>query len=82
MPVEAGSSRIEPGVTPATDLTLHWDTWTEFEDECGISRLWGGVHFQDSITHGAPIGHRIGTTADRFLRRHINGTTQAPLADG
>jgi hypothetical protein len=42
----AGSSRIEPGITPAEDLTLHWDTWTDVERECGSSRLWGGVHFR------------------------------------
>lgn len=72
----AGSSRVEPGTTPAADLTLHWDTWTDFERECGISRLWGGVHFRDAIDRAVPLGHRIGDTAYRFVRRHIEGTVK------
>lgn len=73
-----GSSRIEPGVTPADDLTLRWDTWTDFARECGISRLWGGVHFRAAITHGAPVGHRVANHAYRFARRHIEGTAPIP----
>lgn len=77
VPRPEGSSRIEPGVTPAGDLTLAWDSWTDFEHECGISRFWGGVHFTAAITHGERVGHRIGNHAHRFVERHIDGT--APL---
>ena len=73
VPVAAGSSRIEPGITPQQDLTLHFDTWTDFADECGISRLWAGVHFKDAIDKGAPLGRRIGRLADRFVHRHLRG---------
>jgi hypothetical protein len=34
----AGSSRIEPGATPAADLTLSWRTFDEAADEAGMSR--------------------------------------------
>ncbi|HET6214168.1 MAG TPA: hypothetical protein VFE14_14990 [Micromonosporaceae bacterium] len=72
-PVAAGSSRIEPGITPATNLLLSWTTWTDFARDCGMSRLWGGVHFKASITNGAAFGGQFGDMAYEFVQRHING---------
>ena len=71
--VPAGSSRVEPGVTPATDLVLSWDTWTQFENECGQSRVWGGVHFSAAVVAGREMGHRIGDVAYQFAQRHLEG---------
>lgn len=77
VPAPAGSSVIEPGITPATDLTLGpWATWDEFAEECGLSRLWAGVHFMDAITAGAAIGEVVGTDAYDFLLPYINGTAR------
>ena len=69
----AGSSRVEPGVTPAADVTVTFNTWTEFAHDCGMSRLWGGVHFLPSIPAGQAIGHEIGGRAYQFLLKHISG---------
>ena len=74
VPYPRGSSRVEPGVTPAADLTLSFDTWTQFETECGQSRLWGGVHFQAAIDASKPMCRQIGDRAYRFISRHIDGT--------
>src|SRR5829696_2019266 len=79
LPVAKGSSGIEPGVTPATDIVLHFDTWSQFERDCGLSRLWGGVHFRASLTagidgQGTLIGRRVGDLAYDFVRAHIDGT--------
>jgi hypothetical protein len=75
VPAPAGTSNIEPGITPATDITLGpWDTWTAFEHECGLSRLWGGVHFMPSIQAGRGIGKSIGARAYEFLQKHLDGT--------
>jgi hypothetical protein len=71
-----GSSTIEPGITPATDLELIFPTWTEFETDCGLSRFWGGVHFKPSITAGHSIGRRIGDLAYEFVRNHILGNAE------
>lgn len=74
VPVPAGSSRIEPGITPAADLVLGpWNTWTEFEDECALSRFWGGVHFLASLPAGQGIGGPIGDLAFEFVQAHIAG---------
>ena len=68
-----GSSTVEPGVTPATDVVLSFPTWTEFETDCGLSRFWGGVHFKSSIAAGHRMGRRIGDLAYEFVRNHILG---------
>ena len=49
MPYPAGSSRIEPGITPTEDIELHFATWTDFEESCGRSRVLAGVHFQAAV---------------------------------
>lgn len=74
IPIPKGSSIVEPGVTPATDIVLNFDTWTKFEQDCGMSRLWGGVHFRASIQAGQAIGRVIGALAYEFVQDHIQGT--------
>lgn len=74
VPQPAGSSRIEPGVTPQQDINLHWATWSDFEDDCGLSRFWAGVHFMPSIDVARPLGHTVGQKAYEFVQAHINGT--------
>ena len=54
--------------------------------KCGSSRLWGGVHFADSVEEGNRIGNEIGKIAANFVRKHINpqnppvGPVVGPLA--
>jgi len=42
----AGSSRVEPGAVPATDLRLSWPTFSDAADQAGISRRYGGIYFE------------------------------------
>jgi hypothetical protein len=73
----AGSSRIEPGVTPATDLTLGpFSTFTEFEEVCGVSRVWGGVHFKAAVEASQQLCRPMGDRAFEFLSRHVDGSVQ------
>ncbi|MEM9245810.1 MAG: calcium-binding protein, partial [Cyanobacteria bacterium P01_F01_bin.153] len=60
---EAGQSRFEPGITPQQTTTLAWDTFSEAGDEGGISRLYGGIHFEDGDINGRTIGRNVGTAA-------------------
>ena len=55
-----GSSVVEPGVTPATDLTWTARTLTEMEDMCGASRLWGGMHFPGAVPAGKELCSGLG----------------------
>ncbi|MFC9915233.1 vanadium-dependent haloperoxidase [Streptomyces sp. NPDC127197] len=73
LPYAKGSSLAEPGVTPVKDLVVHFDTWTELNQACGMSRLWGGVHFMSAIEAGWDLGARVGDRAYEFVVRHIKG---------
>lgn len=70
----AGSSLVEPGIPPSAPTVLRWPTWDEFSETCGISRLWAGVHFFDSIPAGQSLGDPIGAEAYEWLRAHIDGS--------
>jgi hypothetical protein len=70
---KAGSSEIEPGVTPAQDVTLTYATWTDFENQCKLSRVLGGVHFPPSTTAGGDLCRPIGDLAYQFVKAHIDG---------
>ncbi|MDI1447994.1 vanadium-dependent haloperoxidase [Polyangium sp. 6x1] len=73
--IPQGSSLVEPGITPAQDITLSFATWTQFEEICGMSRNWGGVHFLASISSGRDLCSPIGDLAYEFVKAHIAGTT-------
>lgn len=59
----AGSSRIEPGITPAADTLLVFPTWTEFAADCGQSRIWAGVHFQSAVDASVALCNQFGDKA-------------------
>jgi membrane-associated phospholipid phosphatase len=61
--VPAGSSRVEPGLVPASNVTLSWATFTDAADEAGISRRHGGIHFIDADVEGRRVGKLIGVAA-------------------
>ena len=67
-----GSSIIEPGATPNEDFSHTFETWTQFETECGMSRLYGGVHFRDSIEVVREVAHEVGKNAYDYVQAHIN----------
>lgn len=70
----AGTSRIEPGITPARDMTLTFDTWTDFADDCGQSRYWGGVHFLPAVDSSAAFCRVFGDMAYEYLLTLMDGT--------
>ena len=75
VPTPAGSSRIEPGITPAEDIVLGpWATWTDFENDCAMTRFWAGVHFKSSLPAGQELGRAVGRFAYEFVQAHIDGT--------
>lgn len=56
---EPEESRFEPGMTPQTPVTLEWETFGEAAAEAGISRLYGGIHFQDGDLNGRSLGRQV-----------------------
>lgn len=58
--IPAGSARFEPGVTPASDVTFSFATFSEAADQAGMSRLYGGIHFEDGDLDGRALGRQVG----------------------
>ncbi|MBE9061108.1 DUF6851 domain-containing protein [cf. Phormidesmis sp. LEGE 11477] len=56
---EAGSSRFENLLTPTEEITLEWDTFTQAADEAGLSRIYGGIHFEDGDLNGRALGREV-----------------------
>ena len=57
--IKAGSSFVEPGLTPAKNITLSWSTFTDAAEQAGISRLYGGIHFMSANLDGRALGQRL-----------------------
>lgn len=55
----AGSSKTEPDHTPAQPVTLVWKTFTDAANEAGISRRYGGIHFEAADLVGRAMGRLV-----------------------
>jgi hypothetical protein len=69
----AGSSKIEPGLTPSSPVTLRWETFTDAANEAGISRRYGGIHFRAGDFTGRAVGQIVGYEAYVKAARLWNG---------
>ena len=59
--------------TPTQEIKLCWDTFTDAAQEAGISRLYGGIHFQDGDINGQVMGRKVGATVWDKTQFYING---------
>jgi hypothetical protein len=50
--VSPGNSQIQPGLVPATPITLSFGTYQEIAESAGVSRQWGGIHAQSAHLGG------------------------------
>jgi hypothetical protein len=76
--IRAGSSRVEPGLVPAQPMTLTWPTFSAAADEAGLSRRYGGIHFEDADLAGRTLGRQVGALAWAKAKTFIDGTAVAP----
>ena len=58
-----GSSKIEHGYTPAAPVTLAWKTFTDAAAQAGISRRYGGIHFEAADLVGRATGRLVADQA-------------------
>jgi hypothetical protein len=72
--VKAGTSRVEPGAVPASDVTLAWHTFSEAADQAGMSRRYGGIHFKEGDLQSRAMGRKIGAQAWVKARTYFDGT--------
>lgn len=71
-----GSNRFES--SPVSIITLQWETFQEAADEAGVSRLYGGIHFQDGDLMGRAMGTQIGEQAFTLAERYWGGEGSVP----
>jgi hypothetical protein len=72
--IAKGSSIIEPGLVPAADTTLSFTSFDQAADQAGLSRRYGGIHFEQADLNGRALGHQIGDAAWAKAQTYINGT--------
>jgi hypothetical protein len=70
----AGSSKIDPGITPAKAVVLKWKTFTEAADEAGMSRRYGGIHFERADIGGRRLGRLVADQAWEKAKSYFDGT--------
>lgn len=69
-----GSSQIEPGFAPAQSITLSWPTFSAAAAEAGLSRQYGGIHFNQGDQDGRTLGKQVATVVWAKAQSYINGT--------
>lgn len=72
----AGSSKIEPGLTPTKPVVLKWETFTEAANEAGMSRRYGGIHFARADLAGHQLGALVADRAWKKAQAYIDGTAR------
>ncbi|HET9266917.1 MAG TPA: hypothetical protein VFO31_02085 [Vicinamibacterales bacterium] len=63
--VPAGSSFVD-GVAPARDVVLAWRTFADAADQAGLSRRYGGIHFEAGDLRSRQLGRQV---ADQVWRK-------------
>ena len=69
----AGSSKVEPGAVPASALTLRWHTFSDAANQAGLSRRYGGIHFEQADLDARAAGRRVAELAWARTQSYING---------
>lgn len=69
-----GSSQIEPGSAPSVAITLSWPTFSAAAAEAGLSRQYGGIHFNQGDQDGRVLGNQVAIQVWNKTQAYINGT--------
>jgi hypothetical protein len=75
----AGSSRVEPGLVPARDVTVNWRTFSDAADQAGISRRYGGIHFAQGDLDGRAAGRAVARRCWAKALTYFDGTAPGPV---
>jgi hypothetical protein len=70
--IEACSSKISPNL-PTKDTVLCWDTFKDAADEAGMSRQYGGIHFENGDVQGRLLGEKIAACVWAKAAHYFNG---------
>jgi len=65
------------GYSPATDIPLGWNTWTELSDSCSISRIYLGAHTLHSTIVGRQVGNKVAERVWAKVEKYLNNDNSA-----
>lgn len=69
----AGGSNFDP-TFPTTSMMLSWADFETAAQEAGLSRIYGGIHFQDGNSAGLDLGETAGSLAVDLAEQFATGT--------
>ena len=78
--IEKGSPKIEPGITPHESIELKWKTFSDAAEEAGMSRRYGGIHFEQADLMGRKLGRAVAEKAWARAQSYFNGTARPNIA--
>ena len=73
--IEACTSLIQPNL-PTKDVVLCWATFKEAADEAGMSRRYGGIHFENGDLEGRILGAKVGACVWQKIQHYFNGVVE------
>ncbi|MBZ5656978.1 MAG: phosphoesterase [Acidobacteriia bacterium] len=71
---DPGSSLVETGLTPSVPVTLSWRTFSDAADQAGMSRRYGGIHFEVDDLAGRALGRLVADEVWNKAVTYIDGT--------
>jgi hypothetical protein len=74
--IPKGTSLFESGKVPARDVVLKWKTFLAAADQAGMSRRYGGIHFESGDRHGRAAGATIGWFAYDRAKAYWEGRSE------
>jgi len=77
-----GSSTMERGLTPLVPVTLSWSTFSEAADQAGMSRRYGGIHFEIDDLVGRALGRMVANEVWTRSMFYIQGNGPTSHFDG
>ena len=77
--IPAGSSKVEPRTAtqpgvPANPITLKWTNFRYAAEQAGLSRQYGGIHFEHGDKDARAAGASVGKHAWTKALAYFNGT--------
>jgi hypothetical protein len=60
---------------PSNDVTLSWPTFSDAAAEAGISRIYGGIHFDKANVDGQALGRKVGAQAFAAAQAYWEGNS-------
>lgn len=73
-----GNSQIEPGITPKEPVMLVWPSFRSAADQAGLSRRYGGIHFEKGDLEGRELGR---ATARQVWNKALEYLSRSTMSD-